>query len=118
MTMKKPAAVSGGTNSAVLSERLRVAAILESPEGKRNPTMAAELALRTSLDAEQARAILAQAPAANPYLAALDKEGPIGIDAETSSFGEDARAARKKEISQSAKAYNASRGYGTRSTEN
>lgn len=109
MAMKKLAAVSGDTNSAVLSERMRVSAILESPEGKRNPTMATELALRTPLDAEQARAILAQAPAANPYLAAMAKEGPLGIEAETVNMTEDAKSARLKEISAGVKAFNESR---------
>lgn len=117
MGMKKPAAVSGDTNSAVLSERLRVAAILESSEGKRNPAMAVELALRTALDAEQAKAILAQAPAANPYLAAMGKEGPIGIDADAPNFGEDAKTARRKEIRQNVKAFNASRGFSTPKAE-
>ena len=56
--MTKPtklAAVSGDLNAAVLSERLRVSAILESAEGKRNPAMAQELALRSPLDVETAR---------------------------------------------------------------
>jgi hypothetical protein len=78
MTNKTPAATSGRTNSAVLSERLRISAILESPEGRRNPGMAAEFALRTALDADTAKALLSQAPAANPYLAAMDAQGPIG----------------------------------------
>ncbi len=112
MTMKRPAAVSGDTNAAVLSERMRVAAILESPEGKRNPGMATELALRTALDIETARAILAQAPAANPYLAAMDREGPIGLSAATADFSPpDPKAARMKEISEGMAAFNAEKGY-------
>jgi|APCry1669190731_1035312.scaffolds.fasta_scaffold20275_2 hypothetical protein len=110
-TTNKIAAVSGDTNSAVFSERVRVAAILESPEGKRNPAMAAELALRTALDAEQARAILATAPAANPYIAAMNREGPIGLDAPTADMSGDPKAARLAEINGSMQAFNAVKGY-------
>src|ERR1700682_3116613 len=98
----KLAAVSGDTNAAVLSERLRVSAILESPEGKRNPAMATTLALRSSLDAETARSLLATAPAANPYLEAMNQQGPInlgdGIGANVETFVNDPKAARLKEI--------------------
>src|ERR1700733_13436050 len=92
------AAVSGDTNAAVLSERLRVSAILESAEGKRNPAMAQELALRSSLDVDTARAILGKAPASNPYLAAMQTQGPInlgdGIGANVATFVNDPKAAR------------------------
>jgi len=108
----KLAAVSGDTNAAVLSERLRVSAILESAEGKRNPAMANQLALRTSLDAETARGILAQAPSSNPYLDAMNRQGPInigdGIGTNVETFNSDPRAARLKEIDGSMAAFNAS----------
>jgi hypothetical protein len=106
----KPAAVSGDLNAAVLSERLRVSAILESAEGKRNPAMAQELALRSSLDVETARSILRTAPASNPYLAAMQTQGPInlgdGIGANVETFVNDPRAARMKEIDASMKSFN------------
>jgi hypothetical protein len=108
---KKLAAVSGDTNAAVLSERLRVSAILESAEGKRNPAMAQELALRTALDAETARSILARAPAANPFTEAMSRLGPInigdGIGTNVETFNSDPRAARMKEIEVSMAAFNA-----------
>lgn len=118
--MTKPtklAAVSGDTNAAVLSERLRVSAILlESPEGRRNPNMANQLALRTTLDAETARSILAQAPSSNPYLDAMSRQGPInigdGIGANVETFSNDPKAARLKEIEQSVGVFNESRGPG------
>lgn len=115
MSTKRPAAVSGDSNAAALSERLRISAILESAEGKRNPAMAAELALRTPLDAEQAKAILARSPAENPYLLAMQKEGPIGVETQSVNFTEDAKAARRKEIEISMKAFNAERRKGMRS---
>ncbi len=111
-TTTKPAAVSGGTNAAVLSERLRVSAILESAEGKRNPAMANRLALYTDLDPETARDILAHAPSSNPYLDAMSRQGPInigdGIGATVETFTNDPRAARLKEIDGSMAAFNAS----------
>lgn len=112
--MAKPtklAAVSGDANAAVLNERLRIHAILESAEGKRNPAMAQELALRTTLDAETARNILGKAPAANPFTEAMSRQGPInigdGIGANVETFVNDPRAARLKEIEVSVAAFNA-----------
>jgi hypothetical protein len=106
----KLAAVSGDTNAAVLSERLRVSSILESAEGRRNPAMAQELALRSSLDVETARSILGKAPASNPYLDAMAQQGPInlgdGIGAIVETFTNDPRAARLKEIAVNVAAYN------------
>jgi hypothetical protein len=120
MTKTKLAAVSGDTNAAVMSERLRVAAILESAEGKRNPAMAQELALRTALDAETARSILARAPAANPFTEAMSRQGPInmgdGIGATVETFTNDPRAARLKEIEVSVAAFNDSNRGTTRRT--
>lgn len=105
-TTNQLAAVSGDTNSAVLSERVRVAAILESAEGKRNPAMATELALRTPLDAEQARAILATAPAANPYIAAMDRFGLADIESPSVDVSGDPKAARLAEIKENMAAFN------------
>jgi hypothetical protein len=114
----KLAAVSGDTNAAVLNERLRVSAILESAEGKRNPAMAAELALRSSLDVDTARAILGKAPAANPYTEAANQQCPInlgdGIGATVETFNSDPKAARLKEIEGSMKHFNAVNGYTTK----
>jgi hypothetical protein len=111
MASDKLAAVSGDTNAAVLNERLRIAAIIESPEGKKNPELASELALRSSLDVNTARAFLGKAPAANPYLAAMDHEGPIGLSADTPDFSGDPRAARKKEIERNVAAFNVEKGW-------
>lgn len=111
MTTTDRAAVSGETNASVLSERLRVSAILESPEGKLNPELARELALRSTLDAETARAILSKAPASNPYLAAMAKEGPVSIDAATADFSNDPKVARQREIADGMKSFNIGMGY-------
>ena len=104
--------VPGGVNAAVLSERLRVSSILESAEGRRNPAMATELALRTSLDVETVRSLLAKAPAANPYMAAMDREGVVNLNAAAADFSApDAKEARLKELSASVASYNAVKGY-------
>jgi hypothetical protein len=105
----KPAAVSGDTNAAVLSERLRVSSIIESPEGRRNPALASELALRSSIDAETARSILGKAPSSNPFTEAMDRLGPVNIGANVADFNSDPRAARLKEIETSVSAFNADR---------
>jgi len=120
MTKTKLAAVSGEINAAVLSERLRVSAILESAEGKRNPAMAQELALRSSLDIDTARAILGKAPAENPFTAAMSLLGPInlgdgGIGAAPATFTNDSKAARLKEIEVNVKNFNDEK-RGTRAT--
>jgi hypothetical protein len=100
-------AVSGDDNAAIASERLRISSILESPEGQRNPKMAQKLALYSSLDVETAKSILADAPAANPYLAAMDKEGATGISAASSGgLNTDPKTARLAEIAESVKALN------------
>jgi hypothetical protein len=104
-------AVNGNSNAAVLAERIRIAAILESPEGKRNTRMATELALRTSLDAETARSLLAAAPASNPFTEAMDRLGPVNVSADAVTISGDAKAARLKEIGEAAAAFNEARGF-------
>lgn len=108
---KKAAAVTGDENAAIVAERLRVAVILESPEGKRNPAMAQKLALYSVLDAETARSILAEAPAANPYLQAMEGEGPLGLGSATLDISGDPKAARLKELSVGVAAFNAEKGW-------
>ena len=83
-------------NSIILEERRRVAAIVESKEGLRNPKMAHELAFRTSLDPESARRLLAQAPAENPFVEAMAREG-LGLNAIEATGGEGALGEDPKE---------------------
>jgi hypothetical protein len=100
--------VAGDINAAVLSERLRISSILES--GKHNPEMAATLALRTSLDVDTARDLLAKAPAANPYTAAMDREGVVGLNSAAADFSApDPKAAREQEIKENMALFNAMR---------
>lgn len=74
--------------------------------------MATELALRTSLDVETARSILKTAPAANPYTAAMDREGVVHLNAATADFSPtDPKEARKAEIAESMASFNATQGY-------
>ena len=115
MDIDDVAPISGEANATLLTERARISSIIESAEGRRNPDMAQELAFRTSLSVEQAKGLLAKVPAANPYLAAMEKEGPVGIESSGPNFTTgDAKAARLAEIGESMKAFNASRGTGTK----
>ncbi|MEK9282816.1 hypothetical protein MTR72_24830 [Bradyrhizobium sp. ISRA442] len=69
--------------------------------------MAQKLALDAALDAETAKSILAAAPAANPYLAAMEREGQVGIGAASVEIADDPKAVRLKEIEGSMKVFNA-----------
>ncbi|MHC6153537.1 hypothetical protein ACVSQB_17320 [Bradyrhizobium elkanii] len=102
---------TGQDNAAILSERLRIGAILDSPEGKRNPELARELALRSTLDVDTAKSLLGKAPAANPYLQAMELEGKVGLTAATPDFSNDPKAARLQEIKQSVSAFNVEKGW-------
>ena len=108
---KKQPAVRGDENAAIANERLRIASIIDSPEGKRNPAMANKLALYSSLDAETARDLLASAPPANPYIAAMEQQGPIGLNAAVTEIAGDAKAARLAEIKESVAAFNKEKGF-------
>ena len=72
--------VSASTNETLLGERLRIAAIIESAEGVLRPEVARKLALHSSMDATSAVELMRSVPVANPYLAAMNIEGPVNID--------------------------------------
>ncbi len=117
---KSPVKSAPTLSEIVLNERLRVAAILESPEGLRAPKMARELALRSPMGADQARALLTNAAAESPFLEMMASEA-IGLSATSPSaqpaIGPDgAKAARLAEIKQVGAAFNASQGYGLAAT--
>lgn len=101
------------TTSEILSaERLRVAAILESPEGLRNPEAARKMVMMGFLP-DQAKELLAGLPPANPYLAALDKEAAFAISPHHSAdvFSSDPKEKRKQEIAANALSYAKAQGY-------
>ena len=102
----------------LLTERLRISAILESPEGLRAPKLARELALRSPLPPEQVLGILAAAPSESPFLDAMANES-VGLTsghtnpATSGRFGnpDASKEARLVEIAAAAASYNAARGY-------
>lgn len=105
-TIKRPDPVSGDINAAVAAERLRIMGIIGSDEGRRNPELAMEYA-DAGLDVETAKRFLTKAPAANPYLAAaMDREGPIGLNATVTEIAGDSKAARMAEIKEGARLFN------------
>lgn len=90
------------TASVMLAERMRISSILESPEGKARPDLAAALALRHNMDAASALELLRVAPeekasAASSFLRALGGEA-IGLSSLGSEVTLDKKAARIAEI--------------------
>ena len=59
----------------IASERLRVAAIMESPEGQGRPKSALKLALYSDLSAEMAKDLLTGMPVESAFLAAMRAQG-------------------------------------------
>lgn len=98
-------------------ERTRISAILESPEGRANMTTALELALRSDLQADQARAILRTMQPESPFLAAMAREGVIGIapagapvEVIAATTAEAKKNTRRAELAAAAAATNAAKG--------
>ncbi|MEH2476197.1 hypothetical protein V1281_002633 [Nitrobacteraceae bacterium AZCC 2161] len=93
--------ISAAASEILLSERLRVSSILESPEGIARPKAALELALRTSLESQSAIDLLKSFPIDNPYLRALDLEGPVNLSslgAAPGGISDDKKAKRLAEL--------------------
>lgn len=101
-TIKIPTAkIEGKANEAIMADRLRVSAILESPEGMARPRIAQQLALRSNMDATSALELLRSTPVDNPYVAAMDALGPVNIESFATaapSSVEGKRAKRREEI--------------------
>ena len=101
-TLKIPTAkIAGTANDAILADRLRVSAILESKEGLARPRIAQQLALRSNMDADSALELLRSTPVDNPYVAAMDALGPVNIESFASvapPTPEDKRAKRLTEL--------------------
>ncbi len=98
-----------------VNERLRILAIINSPEAKQRPKLAAHLATHTSLAPDIAATTLATAPrensAGNDYLAAA-LAGDIvvqGFDPHKAGGVVDPKEARKTELKAAAAAHNATR---------
>ncbi len=96
--MSKP--ISASASEILINERLRVSSILESPEGLARPKAALQLALRTTMDSEAAIDMLKTIPVSNPYIAAMDLEGAVNVNAmgANPSVAGDKKSARIAEI--------------------
>ncbi len=93
----------------ILGERLRIAAIIDSPEGMQRPSLAREISLRSPMDADAAIALLAKSPVEeNPFVAAMNKEG-MGLHSLGASMS--AKEKRLAEIQEVGKAYSKAMGY-------
>jgi hypothetical protein len=98
-----------------LDERLRIAAILESPEGLARPTQALHLAMKTNMDPVSANELLATMPEANPFEEAMSRNA-IGIaggskENANGNRSESAKEKRLAEIAQVGKTFNATKGF-------
>lgn len=95
----------------IADERSRVVAILAA--GAHHPELAKKL-IFNGASVEQARDLLASVPAANPYLAALEKEGAADISGFLAGDvfkSADPKEARKAELAAAAKSYSQGIGY-------
>ncbi len=111
------AATKAEVAEIVAGERLRIMAILESPEGRSHPATARHFALNTGMTSEQANGALANLPIESPFLEAMEREGPVGVrqgspGASGTPMPVSGREARLIEIKANMQAYNRSRGYG------
>ena len=104
-------------NAALALDRQRVADIMESPEGLLRPKAALQLALRSTMDSVSTIEFLRTLPADNPYLAAMNAEGPIDIGGANvgASMSTDKKAARLAELKGSMSQFNLNRGYTAKS---
>ena len=98
--MTKANPVSASMNETLLNERMRLSSILESPEGVLRPEVARKLALHSSMDATSAIELMKNIPVASPYLAAMNLEGPIGIDSLSGASPNSAADKKQKRIAE------------------
>jgi hypothetical protein len=89
-------------SNAVIEDRARIAAIMESPEGKRSPRAALKLALYSGLSADMALDLLKDLPReTSGFEAAMEREGHIGISSPLGSPSAlSPRDQRKAELAQ------------------
>jgi hypothetical protein len=97
---KSPVPISGTASSVLLGERLRIASIVESPEGLARPAAALQLALRSTMDVQSSIEMLRTIPVTNPYIAAMALEGAVNVNSVGGSSvgGDDAKTKRLAEL--------------------
>ena len=100
-TIKIPTTkIAGTANEALALDRLRVSAILESPEGIARPRLAQQLALRSNMDATSAIDVLRSTPVDNPYVAAMDALGPVNVESFSNGPATSTDEKKKKRIAE------------------
>jgi hypothetical protein len=104
MALKPLAAKANSVENLLAAERLRIAAIVESDEGRKRPALAMELALRSPMSADAAIALLSKAAVesrkgsgADAFARALAAEA-IGVTTLGAEPVQDAKAKRIREI--------------------
>ena len=114
--MKLPVKAAPKTEAQIIAgERLRILSIVESAEGQRAPKSAFKLAVNSNLSVAMAVDMLKGFPAENPFMEAMQSEGPMGLGGNFASADKfvsgDPKELRKAELALAATAHNASRGY-------
>jgi hypothetical protein len=98
----------------IAAERLRISAIMESDAGKRNPKAALKLALFSDMSAAMIGDMLAGLPVESPFVAAMDREGVIGIHGPIGAAPSgDAKSTRLQELKRAAASHSIAHGYTT-----
>jgi len=102
------------SNETIVAERARIAAILESDEGRAHPKQALKLALHTDMSAEMAVDILGDAPSetARDFDRRMSAEGHTGVNSPLGSNpAPDAKERRRAEIAAAAGNVNRANGF-------
>ena len=107
------AAIEAAVAEALTDQAVRIGSILRSPEVEGRHDLALTLALSTTLSAVAAFDILKAAPrataSADRFLAAMAREGDLGIDSSGAQPTGDSKATRKAELTAAARAVKATR---------
>ena len=110
-------AIKAAVANALVEQAMRIEAILTAPEADGREAMARKFALSTNLSVESVIELLGAAPKANGnrdlWLAAMSKEGPLGLAPEHTTIAQDAKSKREAELKRAAAHVSATK-YGKR----
>lgn len=86
-----------------MEERARFRDIMTSDEGRSHPKAALKMALYSNMSPDMIRDMLADMPSESPFLAAMDREGAIGIGSPLGALpADDPKQSRMAELAAAA----------------